>query len=52
MIMKKVIFGGFLFVGGTIMSLGSPGLDLRTLLAWFAIIAGIFLGCLGLKEEQ
>ena len=61
--MKKVILGGFLFVGGAIMfSVGILGIADVNVAAYMmkapqylgiaAMIAGIALGLLGLKDEK
>ena len=61
--MKKVILGGFLFVGGAIMfSVGILGVADVNVAAYYmkmpqytgiiAMIAGIVLGVLGMKDEK
>ena len=62
-LMKKVILGGFLFVGGAIMfSVGILGIADVNVAAYYmkmpqytgiiAMIAGIVLGVLGMKDEK
>lgn len=61
--MKKVILGGFLFVGGAIMfSIGILGIadvqvaahmmKMPQYLGIISMIAGVVLGVLGLKDEK